>query len=136
MNIDLDDPILEAMLQVIVDAIDADVLPGYIEFYDGVKPAVKGDVVTTQVLLGTTTFSDPSAGIASLVLTFNPIADDLLADATSDLSWARIYDGAGTFVADGECGLVASGLLFEFNQLGIVIGGTIGVTTGTISFGA
>jgi hypothetical protein len=55
-------------------AIDAGPAAGYIEFYDGARPAT-GAAVTSQVLLATCTCSDPSGSESNGVLTFGAIGN-------------------------------------------------------------
>jgi len=117
------------------DALDASTAPGYLELYTATQPAAAGDAISTQVLLGTLTLSAISGTVTSGVLTFNPITDDAAADATGIIAWARFYDGAGVFVMDADCGIVASGAVLEFNNVSVQAGGLIKITSGSLTEG-
>ena len=124
-----------ARLQVIADAIDANVAAGYMEFYTATRPAT-GAAITAQTLLGTVTFSVACAAtITGGLLTFDTITQDAAADADGAAAWARVLDGAGTFVADLSVGESGSGADIIINTVNIVTGGPISVTSGTITEG-
>jgi len=53
-----------AALNAIHDLINAGTGPGTIKVYTGTKPAGPATAVTTQVLLGTLTLSDPAGSVA------------------------------------------------------------------------
>lgn len=93
------------------------------------------DVGAVPVLLGTGTFSDPSAGGASnATLTFSTITgSNAVADGTA--TWARIKDSAGNFVADLDVGGPGSGAALTLNTVSIVSGGPIQFNTNTITDG-
>lgn len=112
----------------IIAAIDADTNPGTIKFYTGPQPAT-GAVITSETLLGTLTFSKPSATATEGVITFDEITEDSEADASGDAVWARIADGAGNFVLDGDVGDLNSNALIKMNTTGIVAGGPIRITS-------
>lgn len=121
------------MLNAITTAIDAGAGAGLLRVYTGTRPAT-GAAITTEVLLGTLTFTDPSAPAAAAgVLTFSPIASDTSADATGTASWCRIVDSTGTFVADGNVGTATSDYIL--NTVSITLGQTISCTSATITDG-
>lgn len=126
----LNETIRNARLNVIRDAIDAGGSAGVLEIYSGSRPATGG---TATTLLGTLTFSTPSAPDASGgELTFNSITEDSSANASGTASWARITDGNGTFVMDMNVGESGSGAQIILNTVTIVEGGPIRVTSGSI----
>jgi len=116
-------------------AIDADANPGYIEFYDGTQPPIGGDAITTQTLMGTLVFSTISGSETGGQLVFNAINDDVSADATGTISWCRIYDGAGTFILDGDATDTGGTGFVKFNTVNVQAGGTIKITSATITDG-
>lgn len=118
----------------IIDAIDADTNPGTIKFYTGPQPAT-GAAITSQTLLGTLTFSKPSATATAGVITFDEITEDSEADASGTAAWARIADGAGAFVMDVSVGATGSGATVIMNTTGIVAGGPIRITSFEITEG-
>lgn len=120
-------------LNQITSAIDGGSGAGTIKIYTGTRPAT-GAGLSGNTLLGTLTFSDPSAAAASGgVLTFSSITSDTSADATGTATWARVADSAGTFVMDMSVGAVGSGADIELTDVAIVSGGTIAISTATIT---
>lgn len=108
-----------------------------IEIYDSTgtgRPAT-GGAVTTQVLLGTLTFSATSFAAASGgTIVGAAITDDSAADATGTATWFRVLtQGAGTFIMDGDVGTAASDL--NLNTVSIVTGATISITQFDITVG-
>lgn len=122
-----------AHLDDIAARIDAGAGPGLLEVYDGVRPPTGG---TPTTLLGTLTFSDPSApAAANGTLTFNAITEDSSADATGTATWVRATDSTGAFVADMDAGESGSGAEAIFNTTSIVAGGPIRVDSATLTAG-
>ena len=132
MAFTLSNELRDARLQAIVDTLDGGSGPGYIEFYDGVRPVTGGTVTT---LLSTHLLSSPCGVVLDQVLTFNTIEDDVSADAAADVTWVRFYDGDGAFQMDADCGLTGSGADFIFDDDAILVGALIHVTAGSISEG-
>ena len=134
MTIGLKDDIRNDRLDLITQYIDAGAGPGTIKVYDGTRPA-KGAAITTETLLVTGTFSDPSAPAATGgVLTFNAITGgNAVADGTA--TWARVEDSDGTFIMDMSVGLVGSGADLILNTTALVTGGPVAFTAATITAG-
>jgi len=77
---------------------------GKIKIYTSPRPA-KGAAITTQLLIGTPLFGNPSAGAASGgVATFNSFTTDPSAGNPGEGVWARCTDSADDFVMDLEVG--------------------------------
>ena len=121
-------------LTQIINAIDGGPGNGTIKPYTGTRPAT-GGAITSQVLLGTLTFSKPCGTVSSGVLTFAAIAADSSADADGTATWARIADSAGTFVGDVDIGVSGSGATIVMNTTSIVAGGSISITSAQINDG-
>ncbi len=68
-------------------------------------------------------------------MTFAPIADDPIADNTGTISWARLLNGDGGFVADLNCGITGSSAILIFNNLSIQAGGLISIISGSLTEG-
>lgn len=130
MAIGLSTIIRTARAQVIIDAIDVDTAPGYVEFYNGVRPAT-GEAVTTQTLLGTVTLGSPSGTASNGTLTLTSTTDDLSVDDDGTLTWCRVFDGAGGFIMDMTCGLAGSGATVIFNSTTALAGGILKINSGT-----
>lgn len=92
----------DARAQQIINAINAGVGPGTMQFYTATKPATPGAAITTQTLLGTLTFSEPAGTITAGQLNFATIIDDSSVDADGVCTWVRILDGGGNWVMDGD----------------------------------
>jgi len=124
--------IRNARLDLIKTAIDAGAGAGTLKFYTATRPAT-GAAITTQTLLGTVTFSDPSAAAASAgLLTFSAITGGT-AVATGTATWARVTDSAGAFVTDMSVGTAAAEVVV--NTVDFVTGGPISVTSAAITEG-
>ena len=122
------------------DAITAQMDAGtaaIIEIYDSTgtgRPAT-GGAVTTQVKLGTLTFSAASfAAAVAGVIVGAAITDDAAADADGTATWFRVLtQSAGTFIMDGNVGTSASDL--NLNTVAIVTDATISITQFDITMG-
>lgn len=115
------------------DDIDGGSGAGTIKIYTGSMPATTADAITSQVLLGTLTFSDPSGTISGGVLTMSAITDDSSADATGTATWARIADSAGVVVMDIDVTNTGGGGALQLNTVAIVAAGPIKITAFTIT---
>lgn len=124
-----------AIAQAMIDQFDAAAGPCTLQFYDGAQPAGPADAVTTQVLLGTLTCSEPLGTAAAGVLTFDAITQDSAADAGGTATWARLLDGTGNAVADFDVGNTVSTAAIKMNTTTIVAGGPIAVNSFTITIG-
>ena len=124
-----------AIAQLIIDAFDAGSGPGTIEFYDGSMPAGPATAVTSQVLLGVLTCSDPSASASGGVLTFASVTQDSAADASGTATWARVKDSTGSAVADFDVTNEAGTGAIKVNTTTIYAGGPIQMTSFTITMG-
>jgi hypothetical protein len=124
--------IRNARLDAIKTAIDAGAGAGTIKIYTGTQATNADTALGAQVLLGTLTFTDPSAAAASGgVLTFSTITQDTSADATGTATWARIQDSNGNVVFD--CDVGTSGATLNLNTTSIVAGGPIQVSSFTLT---
>jgi hypothetical protein len=112
--------------------LDAGAGNGTIKIYTGTQPASADDGIGGATLLGTLTFSKPSAPASSGgVLTFNAITQDDAADATGTATWARIVDSTGNTIFD--CDVGTAGATINLNTTSIVAGGPIAITSFTIT---
>ena len=123
-----------SMLTPIRDAIDAGAGAGTIKIYSSPMPTLPSDAITTQTLLGTLTFSDPSGATPTGgVFTASAITQDSSADATGTAAWARIADSAGVTVVDVDITATGLGGAMQMNTTSVVIGGPIIITALTVS---
>lgn len=112
--------------------IDVGAGSGTIRIRTGAQPTNVGDA-DTGTLLGTLGFSEPAFGAAvNGTATANAITSDTDADASGTAGHFRIYNGAGNIHSDGTCGTAPAGDL-SFNNANIVAGGTIAITSFTMT---
>ena len=117
----------------VVDLLDAGSGPGTVQIRTGSQPATGNDAAS-GTLLGTLTLSDPAFGNAATgVATAASITGDSSADATGTAGWFRAYDSDGNAVIDGACGTSGSGAEMILSTTSIVTGGTINITSWTVT---
>lgn len=98
--------VISDRLQAITRRLDADpVLPGKLLIYSGVRPASGQPPAVSAVLLAQLVFPKPSLNnVTGSVLTLlNPAT--ALVQATGDVTWARLQNGSGDYVADMDAGV-------------------------------
>lgn len=124
-----------AMLDDFILSLDAGTA-GVIGIYDGTQPATADTALSSNTLLALLTYSSTSYGAASAgVITANAITDDSSADATGTATFARIStQSAGTDIFD--CDVGTSGTTIILNTVSIVAGGTVSLTSSTVTFAA
>jgi hypothetical protein len=109
---------------------------GYIEIRTGAQPASVG-TAATGTLLGTLPLSATAFGAATTaspsVATANAITSDTAADATGTAGWFRAYSGGAAAVIDGSITATGGGGDMELDSVSIVAGGTIAVSSWTVS---
>lgn len=102
-----------------------------LRIYSGTRPATGG--TATTLLAELTCNATFAAGAAAGVLTLNAITGDTSANATGTASWFRIVSSGATHVLDGDVG--TSGSDMNLNSVSIVAGGTVDITSFTITAG-
>ena len=103
-----------------------------LRIYDGSRPATGG--TATTLLAELTCNATFAAAASSGTLTLNAITADSSANATGTATWFRIVQSDGsTHVMDGNVGTSGSDL--NFNSVSITSGGTVSVTSFTITAG-
>lgn len=105
-----------------------------LKIFSGTRPATGGAETTKLAQL---TFSGAIAGAASNgVLTLNIPASDTSADATGTASWARITKADGTtVVCDMSVTATGGGGDLQLDSTAITLGGTVAITSGSITTG-
>ncbi len=123
-----------AMCDALVDLADAGSGPGTVQIRTGSQPAGPG-TAASGTLLGTLTLSDPAFGAASNgVATASAVTGDSSADATGTAGWFRVLDSNAVAVWDGAVG--TSGSDMNLSSVSIVAGGTINITSWTVTMPA
>jgi hypothetical protein len=119
----------------LADALTAYAASGaLLKIFSGTRPATGGAETTKLAQL---TFSGNIAGAASGgALTLNIPGSDLSADATGTASWARITKADGTtVVTDMSVTATGGGGDLTLDSTAVTLGGTVAITSGTISTG-
>lgn len=122
-----------AMGDLILAALNAGSGAAVLKVYDGTQPAGPGTAITSQVLLGTLTFSDPAGSTTGGVITFGAITQDTAADASGTATWCRLEDSTGAAVMDGDVTNNAGTGFMRINTTSIIAGGPIQATSGTLT---
>ena len=121
----LSDAAANAVLTTLNDLLNAGSGPATIKLYTGTKPAGPSTAITSQVLLGTLTCSDPAGTVSARSLTFGTVTADSSADASGTATWARIADSNGVAVVDIDVTLTGGGGFGQMNTTLIAISGPI-----------
>lgn len=121
-----------AMLDAITSRAGASAL---LRIYDGSRPATGG--TATTLLAQLTCNSTFAPGASGGVLTLNSIASATSAAATGTATWFRIVQSGGsTHVLDGSVSTVAAGTGdLQLDSTSIVLGGTVAISSATITAG-
>lgn len=125
-----------AAADAIADAFDGGTPPARIEHRTGAQPTNVSDA-SSGTLLGTNIMSNPAFGSASSgVVTASAITSDTNADASGDAGYFRMYQGGAADTAalcQGNSGEAADTPDLVFDEKSIVAGGTIAITSLTIT---
>lgn len=114
----------------VVDLLDAGTGAGTIKIYTGTQPT-DPQTAATGTLLATFTLANPAFGNAATgAATLNTVAS-VTAAATGTAGWFRAADGSGNAVHDGAVG--TSGSELNLNSTTITSGGTVSITSGTVT---
>jgi hypothetical protein len=121
-----------AMLDTLVDTVDAGPAAGTVKVYTGAQPAT-ADTAASGTLLLTFTCKDPAfgaAGSGTVTLDTTP-ALSAVAAATGTAGWARVADSTGATVFDGAVG--TSGTDFLISSTSVTSGATVTLSAGSLS---
>ena len=106
---------------------------GTVEIRTGSQPATPGTAATGTLLgtltLSATAFGSPSTG----TITANSITGDSSADASGTAGWFRGYDSSSAAVIDGSITASGGGGDMTLDNVSIVAGGTISLTSWTLT---
>ncbi|MCG7945853.1 MAG: hypothetical protein N0C84_05845 [Candidatus Thiodiazotropha taylori] len=131
-NVRLANASQQAAMDAVVDLIDGGASAGTIQIRSGTQPA-DANSAATGTLLATLTFSDPAFGATNTsgVATASAITDDTSADATGTAAWARVLDSNSNVIFD--CDVGTSGATINLNTTSITAGGTVSITSFTMT---
>lgn len=122
-----------AMANAAVDLIDAGPAAGMVQIRTGAQPGSAGSAAT-GTLLGTLTLSDPAfADAVNGTATAGAVMSDSSADASGTAGWFRVLDSTGATVMDGAISEAGGGGEMILDKTAIVAGGTISVTSWTVT---
>ncbi len=132
-NLKISSAARSAACDAVVDLIDAGTPPGKVEVRTGAPPTNVADA-DSGTLLGTLFFSNPAFGAASTgVATASAITSDTTADASGDAGHFRVKNAAGTTIFQGTAGEAADTPDLTFDEKSIVAGGTIAISSFTVT---
>lgn len=104
---------------------------GLLRIYSGTRPATGGAETTVLAeLTMNATFAPAASGG---VLTLNAITQDASANATGTASWFRMLTSGAVAKIDGNVGTAGSDM--NLNSTSITVGGTVSITSATITAG-
>lgn len=121
-----------------LDAVTAFVAgSALLRIYSGTQPATGGSIGAAVLLAQLTGNATFAAGASSGVLTLNSIAPANSAAATGTANWFRLVKADGTtFCFDGTVSTVSAGTGdLRLDNTAIVLGGTVAISSGTITEG-
>jgi hypothetical protein len=144
------DEIVAAQLQYAANRLDSAATPGKLWLYGGIKPA-RGATVTTETLRSVHLLSKPCGTVSGLSLFFSAIGSAqvqldpaLTEDDLLDVTWARLTDGNGVFIADGAAGIENPALAaddpaqpdFKLSRATVLAGGIFDIPSLSITYPA
>jgi len=105
-----------------------------LRIYSGTRPANVAASITGTLLAELTCNATFAPAASGGVLTLNSITSDASADATGTATHFRLWNSAGsTAMVDGDVGTSGSDL--NLNAVALTIGGSVAVTSFTITAG-
>lgn len=126
------DAVRNAMVDAVVDRLDAGSGAGTVKIYTGSQPA-DADDAPSGTLLCTLTLGDPAFGsAASGVATANAVAA-VAAAATGTAGWFRAADSDGNKVLDGSVTATGGGGDMTLNTVSVVSGVDVQITSWTVT---
>ena len=117
MSFNLNDDLRTARLQVLADAMSG----GTLTLYDAPRPAIGAAITTQTALIEVEIPSGLTASAATLVLSLSMSAVLVEGEAV----WGRITSSTDAFVADGDCGLLASDKIFKLKTTYLAAGANL-----------
>lgn len=126
----------KAANDALVDTLDGGSGPAYVEIRTGGQPATVATAASGTVL-GTLTCSDPAFGNATTaspsVATAGAVTSDSVADASGAAGWFRAYDSTGAAHIDGTVTATGGGGDMTLDDVNVIAGGVIALTSWTVS---
>lgn len=126
-----------AAVDAVVDLIDAGSGAGTVQVRTGTQPASANDAASGTLLV-TITLNDPAFGSGANGVATLDVDPELTATAvaTGTAGWCRILDSTGATVLDGSVTATGGGGQLELASTSITSGGTVSITSGTVTMPA
>lgn len=123
-----------AMLDLLVDRLDAGSGAGYIQIFDGTMPGSPDDADAGTVL-AVCVLSDPAFGAAGSIATgaratASAVSDEASAPASGSADYFRAYDSNDVCVTQGTVGTASADMII--NTIAITAGDVVSVISWTI----
>ncbi|MFT7722227.1 MAG: hypothetical protein QM788_05290 [Roseateles sp.] len=120
----------EARLTGTLSYLDLGANPAKLRLYNGTRPATGGAPTT---LLAEIVLDKPAGTVAGGALTLAS-SDLSLCQATGTATWARIVNGAGAVVADGDVSTVAAGTgQVQLDEVNLLAGGRVQLVSAVLT---
>ena len=119
------------MMTKFMEALDAGAAGATINFYTAPMPVDTTVAITTQLLLGTCTFSASSGSVALGTFTAAAITADSAADDSGTATWARIRDSNNVVVVDVDVTVTGGNGFIQMPTNAIVQNGPIAFSSFT-----
>lgn len=126
-----------AMFNGLITLLDAeDPNPSILLFYTATKPTA-GEAITDQTLLGVAELHIPCGTVVDGQLVFSvPFEDDNIPNSGT-VTWARLVDGGGVWVADLDVELLedpdTSTAAIKLSSIAVHKGGILRITDGVLT---
>lgn len=120
-----------AMIDALVDRLDAGTGPGTIQIRSGTRPAP--DAAPTGTLLATVTLVDPAFGGASNGTVTIADPPQVTAVADGQATWFRAFDSDGNPVMDGKVTATGGGGDLTLATTSLTTGLAVDITGGTLT---
>lgn len=124
-----------AIVDSVVDALDAGAGAGIIRIYSGAQPAT-ADTAPSGTLLATITLPDPAFGAAAAGSASAGAIAAAAATTTGTAGWFRALDSALVTVLDGSVTATGGGGDMQLNTTSLVSGVDVDITTWTVTMPA
>lgn len=129
------DAVRNAVVNAVVDRLDAGSGAGHVRIYSGTQPADADDAASGTLLadipLSDPAFGDAAAGVASA----NAVAADP-ADVSGNAGWFRALDSDNNKVLDGSVTATGGGGDMTLNTVALVATVDVDITTWTVTMPA
>lgn len=132
MTTRISDAVANAIVDTVVDRVDAGTGPGTLKVYTGTQPAT-ADTAASGTLLATVTLADPAFGAASARTANATDPAAVTASGTGTAGWFRVEDSNAATVYDGAVTATGGGGELELQTTSLTAGVTVDITALSVS---